>query len=130
MKHLVFPKSRRLVSNRQFKTVLDRGRRAGDSLFVLYAARNDREHPRLGISVGRSSGVAVVRNRLKRLLREAFRQSQDRIPPEYDYVLMVAAPLSRRLKRPGDRASALAQLTFERVRKSFLSLVERATTDR
>jgi ribonuclease P protein component len=124
MKRLSFPKKRRLASNRQFKTVLDHGRRVGDRLLILYVAPNSCGYPRLGVSVGKSSGHAVVRNRLKRLLREAFRQSQDRIPPDFDYVLMISPALSRRLRHPEEGAKALASLTFGQVRDSFLALVE------
>ncbi len=124
---LAFPKSRRLTSNPQFKAVLDRGRRAGDSLLTLYAAPNDRGRPRLGISVGRTSGNAVVRNRLKRLLREAFRRNQDRIPPDFDYVIMIAPPLSRKLKRPADGARTLRALGAPRIQDSLLPLIASAT---
>jgi ribonuclease P protein component len=123
MKRLAFPKKRKLASNRQFKAVLDHGRRAGNSLLTLYVAENGCGHPRLGVSVGKASGKAVVRNRLKRLLREAFRQSQDRIPPSFDYVLMIAPSLSRRLRRPDDEA-VLKSLTMDRIQKAFLSLVK------
>jgi ribonuclease P protein component len=124
MKRLSFPKKRRLASNRQFKAVLDHGRRAGDSLLILYMAPNLCGYPRLGVSVGKSSGSAVVRNRLKRLLREAFRQSQDRIPQDFDYVLMIAPRLARSLKQARAGKDASAALTFRQVQESFLSLIE------
>ncbi len=122
MRRLAFPKKRRLVSNVQFKAVLERGRRAGNSVLTLYAAENDCGYPRLGISVGKSSGHAVARNRLKRLLREAFRQNQDRIPQSFDYVLMISPSFSRRLRQPHETA-VLRSLTLDRIQDAFLSLL-------
>jgi len=122
MKRLAFPKKRRLVSNVQFKAVLDHGRRAGNSVLTLYAAGNDCGYPRLGISVGKSSGHAVARNRLKRLLREAFRRNQDRIPQSFDYVLMISPSFSRRLRQPQE-TQALKSLTLDRIQEAFLSLL-------
>ncbi len=120
------PKNRRLASNRQFKAVLDHGRRASDGLLVLYMAPNDCGYPRLGVSVGKSLGNAVVRNRVKRLLREAFRRSQNRIPPGFDYVLMISPSVRRRWRHPNTGGKTSAALTSQRVQESFLSLVESA----
>jgi len=124
------PKSQRLTSNQQFKSVLDRGRRAGDSLLTLYAAPNKCGYPRLGVSVGKSSGNAVVRNRLKRLLREAFRLGQDRIQPGFDYVLMISPALSRKLKQRPDGTRTLRALGMERIRECMLALVAVAAKPR
>ena len=124
MKRLGFPKNRRLVSNRQFKAVLNRNRRAADKFLTLFVAENTAGHARLGVSIGKSCGAAAVRNRVKRLLREAFRQSQDRVPQGFDYVLMIPPSFSRRLKRPEDRQKALAALTFQQAQESFLALTE------
>ena len=88
MKRLSFSKEKRLINSRQFKSVLDRGQRLSNDILTLYMAKNEFDYARLGVSVGKSCGNAVVRNRLKRILREAFRQSQDEIPAGFDYFLM------------------------------------------
>ncbi len=121
--HFSFPKKKRLVNNRKFKAVLDSGRRLCNGLLTLYMAENNCGYPRLGISVSKSCGNAVVRNRLKRLLREAFRLSQDRIPAGFDYLLMISPQW---LKKTGT-GKAARQPTFEQVKGSFLALVQELT---
>ena len=121
MKRFSFPKNKRLVSNRQFKAVLAQRRRFSDGLLALYVAENDCGYPRLGVSIGKSHGNAVVRNRLKRLLREAFRQSQEQIPQSFDYVLLLHRKASL---MGGSRRNSSEQPTFEQVRISFLALLQ------
>jgi ribonuclease P protein component len=77
---LTFPKTHRLRSTAEFKRVYDLKRSASNERMIVYAAANDLGHPRLGCSVSRKAGNAVVRNRIKRLFREAFRQLQHRLP--------------------------------------------------
>ena len=129
MKRFTLSKSKRLVRNEQFRTVLAHGLRSSNGLLTVYMAENDCGFPRLGVSVSRSCGSAVVRNRLKRLLRETFRQNQNRIPEEFDYLLMV----SPRFAKPDKSAASkevLKRLTFERVRASFLALVAEITKNK
>jgi ribonuclease P protein component len=122
LKRFTLSKSKRLIRNEQFRTVLARGLRCSNGLLTVYTAENDCGYPRLGLSISRSCGCAVVRNRLKRLLREAFRQNQNRIPEGFDYLLMVSSEFAKSDKSKGAKAT-LKRLTFERVRASFLALV-------
>ena len=126
LKRFFFSKKKRLASNKQFKAVLARKVRVADGVLVLYAAENDCGYPRLGISVGKSCGGAVRRNRLKRLLREAFRQTQDSIPPGFDYLLMISPQLSKKLNKPINSKKAVGQPTFEQIKASFLALAAAA----
>ena len=123
MKRLSFPKSKRLLTSRQFKTVLSRKLRAADELMILFMAQNSLNHPRLGISIPKSIKKAVLRNRLKRLVREAFRQTQYQIPQSFDYLILMSAELavSDVDKLPKD---SIKNLSFEQVQNSFLTLVE------
>jgi ribonuclease P protein component len=101
---------------------LSRRLSARDGLFVVYALENDLGYPRLGVSISRGCAKAVVRNRLKRLLREAFRQNQEHIPAGFDYVVSMSSQWVRRTGgRPAAKA-AVRNLTFEQVRDSFVTL--------
>lgn len=74
-----FGREKRLLTPRQFKTVFDSptGRAPGRNVLLL-ARKNQLEHPRIGLVIGKKSvKLAVERNRLKRVIRESFRHSQD-----------------------------------------------------
>ena len=120
MKKLRLSKRQRLVSNSLIKAVLGHRLRYTDGLLVMYMAENACGYPRLGVSVGRSCGKAVARNRLKRLLRDAFRLDQDWIPAEFDYVLMVIQAGLRHMEKGGKG------LTLAQVRRSFEGLIRKA----
>jgi ribonuclease P protein component len=78
----------RLRSGVDFRRVYDMRCSAADGRLVVYAAPNDLGHPRIGLSVSRKVGGAVVRNRCRRLLREAFRLSRLDLPQNVDLVVI------------------------------------------
>jgi ribonuclease P protein component len=123
MKRLTFPKSARLLNNGQFRRVLARKVAASDSLLTLFVAENDCGHPRLGVSIGRTASNAVNRNRLKRLIREAYRLNQQQIPQGRDFVVMPSPRFLRLLKSQIGK-EAFKKITLEEVERSFLALAK------
>lgn len=75
-------------SSRDFQRIYDGKQRAGDGHLLIFADRNALGYTRFGLSVSKKHGNAVKRNRLKRLLREAFRLSQHELPTALDLVLI------------------------------------------
>jgi ribonuclease P protein component len=81
-----FGRERRLKGAKAFARVFGARRSAANDLIVIYAIRNGLPWTRLGLTVGRKHGNAVRRNRLKRLLREAFRSESGLLPAGFDLV--------------------------------------------
>ena len=83
-----------------------------DPYMVLYARRNRTECNRVGITVSKKLGHAVVRNRIRRRLREVYRLNELRFQPGRDIVVVAR---TRSLKAP-----------FDKLTGSFLSLADKA----
>ena len=85
-----FPKSRRLLRRADFQRVYSEGDKIPGPYFLLFSLRREPPGPcRIGLTASRKVGKAVVRNRAKRLLREAVRRHWDATPDGYDCVLHV-----------------------------------------
>jgi len=81
----------RLTRSHDFDAVYRRGRSVSTRFLVLYwfPREDELDEPRLGLAVPRRVGSAVVRNRVKRSLRELWRSRLEAIPGGCDYVLVV-----------------------------------------
>ncbi|MBF0183835.1 MAG: ribonuclease P protein component [Magnetococcales bacterium] len=75
----------------EFKTVTSSGRKLGGRFFLLFTRKTDRESSRLGITVSRKVGNSVVRNRVKRQLREFFRRQRPLLRANCDWVVIARA---------------------------------------
>lgn len=83
-----FPKDCRLRSAAEFSRVFGRRRSATNGRMTVCGCENDLGYSRLGVSVSRKVGGAVVRNRWKRMLREAFRLTRESLPAGIDLVIV------------------------------------------
>ncbi|HET9597658.1 MAG TPA: ribonuclease P protein component [Anaeromyxobacteraceae bacterium] len=88
-----FGKAARLLLRRDFLAVQERGRKLHAGAYLVLALESPRGQPRLGITVSTRVGNAVARNRVKRWVREAWRERAARLPP-WDVVVIArsAAP--------------------------------------
>lgn len=83
-----------------------------NAYLVLYARKNHTGANRVGVTVGKKLGHAVVRNRVRRRLREVYRLNEDLFLPGYDIVVVAR--------------SRTVTATFDQLKRSYLSLAKKA----
>ncbi|MEK7409227.1 MAG: ribonuclease P protein component [Acidobacteriota bacterium] len=111
---LSFPKSARILRTADFRRVYDEGFRVSSPYFTAFcAAAKEPRGPRIGLSVSRATGKAVIRNRVKRRLREAVRRELWRLEPRWEIVInarqaALTAPLAE-LRRAMERLFSRCQ---------------------
>lgn len=104
-------KTAALKENHLFRRAYNRGRTAADGCLALYVRRNGRRDNRLGLTVSTKVGHAVVRNRVRRRLREIYRLNEDRLISGMDVVVVA-------------RVRA-ADTPYARLERSFLKLADK-----
>jgi ribonuclease P protein component len=95
---------RRLSRSAEFDRVYREGRSHAGRHLVLYSFPREAggdDTPRLGLSVGRKVGGAIERNKVKRLLREAFWQSEELLPGGHDFVVVARSEAGEFAEREG-----------------------------
>lgn len=101
-----------LHKNKHFQAVYHSGKSVANRLAVLYVLPNPGHTRRIGFAAGKRLGGAVVRNRVKRLLRESYRLQQEQLIDGFDLVLVGRKPMLT-----ADLAA---------VKKAFIDLCKRA----
>ena len=108
-----YPHPEKLKKSREFLRVYKKGKKHWDAYFVVYVYKTQQSLPRLGITASKKVGISVQRNRVKRLIREAFRMLKSDLKKNYDIVVV-----SR---------SAACGLSAHQVRDSLHKLLSRAS---
>lgn len=106
-------RSHRLKKNEHFQAVFQKGSSAANKQFIVYTSRQEGQAAfRVGISVSKKIGIAVTRNRVKRLIRAAIAQLEDVIQPGLDLVVIA---------RPG-----VETMTLNEIVQSLKHVMKRA----
>lgn len=106
-------RSHRLKKNEEFQEVFQKGSSAANKQFVVYATKKQGQAAfRVGISVSKKIGNAVIRNRVKRMIREAVTHLENIIQPDLDLVIIA---------RPGTE-----EMTLEAIGQSLRHVLKRA----
>lgn len=96
----------RLSRSSDFQRIYRQGRSTASRFLVVYSFRRSAdvssEGPRLGLSVSKKLGGAVVRNRVKRLLREAFGSVREQLAEDHDFVLIARPSLLELIARESE----------------------------
>ena len=107
------PHPERLKKSWEFQRAYKKGKKYWDAYFVIYVYHTQLRQPRLGLTVSKKVGKSVQRNRVKRLIREAFRDLKHKLLPHYDIVVV--------------GRTAACGLTAHQARESLRKLFHRAS---
>lgn len=87
-------KEYRIKKNQDFQVVFQRGRSFANRQFVVYSLPKEGQgHFRIGLSVSKKLGNAVMRNRIKRCVRQAVFELKDQLEDRNDYVIIARKPV-------------------------------------
>ncbi|MEZ6056711.1 MAG: ribonuclease P protein component [Planctomycetaceae bacterium] len=113
-----FRKSQHLRKTAEFDAVYAVRQRQSDRQLLIYAAFNGLKWSRIGLSVSRKVGGSVIRQSVKRMLREAFRLVQHELPPGLDLILIPVKPAPASVAEYAGSLKQLCQRLAKRLRYS------------
>ena len=80
-----------IKENKDFRRIYAKGKSYASGILVTYVIKNRTRDVRIGITTGKKIGKAVLRNRSRRIIREAFREISDSVKNGYDIVFVARA---------------------------------------
>ena len=95
--------------HKEFDDIIANGRYKKNKYFIIYNKESNFNYPRFGIAVGKKVGIAVIRNKLKRQLREIITKNKNLFKNKKDYIIIV-------------KRSSL-DLTFQQMNDSIVELI-------
>ena len=84
-----FTKQNHLKNRKDFERVYTEGKQINSKYFVCFVLKNNTSSSRLGLTVSKKIGMAVIRNRVKRILREIFRLNKNIFKEPVDIIINV-----------------------------------------
>ena len=90
-----FPREARLVRKSEFDAVYSTGKRRSNAHFTVFVRANELPLSRFGFSIKKALGGAVVRNRIRRRIREIVRSHRPEIPAGWDIVIHPKSTVAR-----------------------------------
>lgn len=81
-------KENRIRKNEEFQEIIRLRQSVANACFVMYCRKNDKEQTRIGISVSKKLGNAVIRNKIKRQVRSLVQETID-LNSNFDYIIIV-----------------------------------------
>lgn len=107
-------KKYRIKKNDEFQKVFTKGKSFANRQFVVYELdKPGQDHFRIGLSVSKKIGNAVIRNKVKRSIRQAFFELKEGIEPNKDYVVIARKPAS--------------DMNVSEVKKSLIHVLKKAS---
>ena len=88
-------KNQRIKKNAEFQSIFKRGKSFANKQFVVYCLENEEDYFRIGLSVSKKVGNAVVRNRIKRYIRQSFLEMKDYVHSNKDYIIIARNPAAK-----------------------------------
>ena len=116
-----FRKYQHLLRGAEFRRAYAARNSVADGVLIVYAVGNQLGYSRIGLSVSRKVGNAVVRNWWKRRIRESFRLTQSTLPVGIDFVVIPRAKSLPDFKRLSDSFETLCHRVYRKLDRAKAS---------